>query len=316
MAGGEAPVLLPRRDRDQGYSDLTVTDPATRDAAVARSMWTLFEPVHAVTYFAPEARAATEDAGLRGFWRGYFAGRAAPLGPAGAAVVGASFFSFSPAMVARAVPGIWELISPAGALRARLAGAVSALRPLLTGLDSEVNTAAGLLSRAAGELDCAGRVLAAANAALPLPEDPVGRLWQAATVLREHRGDGHAAAVATADIDGCEVLVLRCGLDMRREDLQPIRGWTDEQWDGARARLAGRGWTSPDGALTPAGRAAYAAVEQATDQAAARPWARLGPAAVTDLAGVLTPIAQACARVVPYPSPIGVPAPGTVRTPA
>jgi hypothetical protein len=316
MAGGEAPVLLPRRDRDQGYSDLTVTDPATRDAAVARSMWTLFEPVHAVTYFAPEARAATEDAGLRGFWRGYFAGRAAPLGPAGAAVVGASFFSFSPAMVARAVPGIWELISPAGALRARLAGAVSALRPLLTGLDSEVNTAADLLSRAAGELDCAGRVLAAANAALPLPEDPVGRLWQAATVLREHRGDGHAAAVATADIDGCEVLVLRCGLDMRREDLQPIRGWTDEQWDGARARLAGRGWTGPDGALTPAGRAAYAAVEQATDQAAARPWARLGPAAVTDLAEVLTPIAQACARVVPYPSPIGVPAPGTVRTPA
>ena len=279
-------------------------------------MWTLFEPVHAVTYFAPEARAATEDAGLRGFWRGYFAGRSAPLGPVGAAVAGASFFNFSPAMVARAVPGIWELISPADALRARLAGAVSALRPLLTGLDSEVKTAADLLSRAAGELDCAGRVLAAANAALPSPEDPAGRLWQAATVLREHRGDGHFAAVATADIDGCEVLVLRCGLDMRREDLQPIRGWTDEQWDGARARLARRGWIGPDGALTPAGRAAHAAVERATDRAAARPWARLGPAAVTDLAEVLTPIAQACAAVVPYPSPIGVPAPGTVSTPS
>ena len=125
-----------------------MTDPATRDAAVARSMWTLFEPVHAVTYFAPEARAATEDTGLRGFWRGYFAGRSAPLGPAGAAVVGASFFSFSPAMVARAVPRMWELISPADALQARLAGAVSALRPLLTGPDSEVNTAADLLSRA------------------------------------------------------------------------------------------------------------------------------------------------------------------------
>ena len=293
-----------------------MTDPATRDAAVARSMWTLFEPVHAVTYFAPEARSAFEDAGLRGFWRGYFAGRAAPLGPAGAAVVGASFFNFSPAMVARAVPGIWELISPADALRARLAGAVSALRPLLAGLDSEVKTAADLLSRAAGELDCAGRVLAAANAALPPPEDPAGRLWHAATVLREHRGDGHFAAVATADIDGCEVLVLRCGLDMRREDLQPIRGWTGEQWDGARARLAGRGWIGRDGALTTAGRAAHAAVEKVTDQAAARPWARLGPAAVTDLAEVLTPIARACARVVPYPSPIGVPAPGTVSTPA
>jgi hypothetical protein len=53
----------------------------------------------------------------------------------------------------------------------------------------------------------------------------------------------------------------------------------------------------------------HATLEIATDQAAARPWARLGPAAVADLASVLTPIAQACAQVVPYPSPIGVPAP-------
>ena len=33
----------------------------------ARVMWTLFEPLHAVTYFAPEGRAAFEAAGLRGF---------------------------------------------------------------------------------------------------------------------------------------------------------------------------------------------------------------------------------------------------------
>jgi hypothetical protein len=276
-------------------------------------MWTLFEPVHAVTYFAPEAGSAFAAAGLRGFWRGYFAGRAAPLGPVNAAVVGASFFNFSPAMVARAIPGVWELISPAEALRVRRAGAVSALRGLLGGLGSEVTAAAGLLARAAGELDCAGRVLAAANAALPPPEDPAGRLWEAATVLREHRGDGHFAAMATADIDGCEVLVLRCGLDMRREDLQPIRGWTDEQWDAAAARLTARGWIGPDGTLTPAGRDVHATLEIATDQAASRPWASLGPATVADLARVLTPIAQACAQVVPYPSPIGVPAPGALN---
>ena len=232
----------------QGYSDVIVTD-----LDVTRSMWTLFEPVHAVTYFAPEARSAFEEAGLRGFWRGYFAGRAAPLGPVSAAVVGASLFNFSPAMVARAIPAVWELISPAEALRVRQAGAVSALRVLLGGLDSEVTAAADLLGRAAGEADCAGRVLAAANAALPPPEDATGRLWQAATVLREHRGDGHFAAMATADIDGCEVLVLRCGLDMRREDLQPIRGWTDEQWDAAAARLAARGWIGPDGTAHPRG---------------------------------------------------------------
>jgi hypothetical protein len=284
------------------------------DAAhTARSMWTLFEPIHAVIYFAPEGRSAFEQAGLRGFWRGYFAGRAAPLGLVDAAVVTASFFGFAPGMVARAIPGVWELISPEAALRTRLAGAADALGRLLP--ETDVPAAADLLWQATGELDCAGRVLAAANAALPVPDEgPAGlaRLWQAATLLREHRGDGHFAALVAAGLDGCEAIVLRCGIDLRREDLQPLRGWTDEEWDDARSRLADRGWIGPGGELTAAGREAHAAVEDATDLAASRPWARLGPDASAELAAVLAPIARACASVLPYPSPVGVPAPGTV----
>ena len=122
-------------------------------AGTARLMWTLFEPVHAVSYFTPQARSAFEEAGLRGFWRGYFAGRTAPLGVTSAAVVGASFFNFAPAMVARAIPGVWELITPDEALRLRLAGAAGALRRLLGGLDAEVVAAADLLGRAVSELD-------------------------------------------------------------------------------------------------------------------------------------------------------------------
>jgi hypothetical protein len=310
----------------------------TDAAYAARSMWTLFEPVHAVTYFAPQGRAAFEQAGLRGFWRGYFAGRAAPLGPVGAAVVGASFFNFAPGMVARAIPGVWELISPEQALRVRAAGASQALGALLAGQEAAAEAAADLLWGAVGELDCAGRVLAAANVALPSSEDgpngperassperpgsredaegsggssALGRLWQAATVLREHRGDGHWAALAAADIDGCEAVVLRCGLDLRREDLQPIRGWTDEEWDAARNRLSGRGLMGPDGTLTSAGRETHAAVEAATDRAASRPWARLGAEATAELAALLLPLARACASVVPYPSPVGVPEPSS-----
>jgi hypothetical protein len=142
----------------------------------------------------------------------------------------------------------------------------------------------------------------------------LGRLWQAATLLREHRGDGHFAALAAADIDGCEAVVLRCCLDLRREDMQPVRGWTDEAWDGALARLAARGWVGAGGALTSAGREAHAAVEDATDQAASRPWARLGPEATAEIAAALTPLARACAAALPYPSPIGVPAPGEGRS--
>ena len=272
-------------------------------------MWTLFEPVHAVTYFAPEARAAFAEAGLRGFWRGYFAGRAAPLGPVGAAVVTASFYNFAPAFVARAVPGVWELIAPADALRVRREGAVASLRPLLAGQDAEVKAAAGLLEQALDGLDDAGRVLAAANVALPAAEDDLGRLWQATTTLREHRGDGHFAAALAAGLEGAEVLVLRCGLDLSRETMQPIRGWSDEQWNAAQARLAGRGLLDADGAITAAGRDVHAAVEEATDRAAERPWARLGEAGVAELEAALTPLAVACAAVLPYPNPTGVPAP-------
>ena len=296
-------------------------------ASTARTMWTLFEPVHAVTYFTADSRSAYEQAGLRGFWRGYFASRAAPLGPVGTAVVAASFFNFAPAFVARAIPGVWELITPEEALRARLEGAVAALRGLLAGRESEAAAAADLLWRAVGELDFPGRVLSAANAALPVPDDGLARLWQAATVLREHRGDGHFAALTAADIDGCEAVALRCLMDMKRENLQPVRGWTDEAWDDALARLAARSWASRDGAdgadggdganggdgaltLTRAGREAHAAVEKATDWAAARPWAKLGPEATAEIAAALTPLARACAAVLPYPSPIGVPAPG------
>src|SRR5262249_62356483 len=168
-------------------------------------------------------------------------------------------------------------------------------------------------------LPCPAGEDAAASSASSAPLAPlaaagVGRLWQAATLLREHRGDGHFAALAVADIDGCEAVVLRCCLDLRREDMQPVRGWTDEAWDGALSRLAARGWVGTDGALTSAGREAHAAVEDATDRAASRPWARLGPEATEEIATALTPLARACAAALPYPSPIRVPPPRAARS--
>jgi hypothetical protein len=285
-------------------------------ARAARRMWTLFEPVHVVSYFSAEALSAFTAAGLRGFWRGYFAGRAAPLGRAGAAPVTASFFTFAPPMVARALPGVWDLITPEDALTVRSAGAVAALRRLL-GEGAGTGAAADLLRRAADGLDCSGRVLAAANAALPVNGDgePLARLWQAATLLREHRGDGHFAALVAAGIDGCEALVLRSGQDLSREQLQPVRGWSDGDWDAAAGRLAARGWLDEDGRITPAGAAARQAVEDATDLAAARPWARLGAGATEELAALLAPIAAACATVLPFPNPVGVPAPPAAAAP-
>jgi hypothetical protein len=275
--------------------------------SAARAMWTMFEPVHDVTYFAPEALGAFTEAGLRGFWRGYFAGRSAPLGSTRASVVAASFFNFAPSFVARAIPGVWDLITPQEAIAVREAGAAASLRRLLGGREAEAAKAADLLWRVAEELDFAGRVLAAANAELPVSSEPLTRLWQAVTLLREHRGDGHFAALTAADIDGCEAAVLACAkdMDMPRERMQPARGWTDEQWDAAAARLTERGLIGEDATITAAGRAAHHEVESATDQAAARPWSRMGATGVADVADVLYPLAKACAAELPEVIPVG-----------
>jgi hypothetical protein len=50
------------------------------DGETARALWHAIEPLHAVTYFAPECVEANRTLGLRGFWMGYFGARAAPLG--------------------------------------------------------------------------------------------------------------------------------------------------------------------------------------------------------------------------------------------
>jgi len=271
---------------------------------VARHLWTLIEPLHAVTYFAPAARAAYEEAGLRGFWRGYFAGRAAPLGAVGAAPVTALFFGFAPRMVERALPDIWSRITPQEALRCREAGAVGALR---SHIGAE---AADVLWSVASGARTSGRALAAANAALPAPEDPHARLWLAATVLREHRGDGHVAALVAAGVDGCEALVWRAAVDGRREDLQANRGWTDEEWEAARESLAARGWVDGAGRATALGRDAHAGMEAMTDGLAAQPWTVLDESARAGLIAALRPAAEARRGVVPSPKVMGVPAPG------
>jgi hypothetical protein len=274
-----------------------------------RRMWSLFEPIHAVTYFAPQARSAFEAAGLRGFWRGYFAGRSAPLGPVGPGPVIAAYFGFAPQMVTRALPDVWTRITPAGALEARLAGAVDALRSAVTSV-SEVFEVSELLRAAALGIDRPGRVLGSANADLPWPEgDPFAVLWHAATVLREHRGDGHVAALLVAGLDGCESLVWRASLTEpagAKAMLQPARGWTDDEWAAAADRLASRGWLTADGLATDEARQAYADAEATTDRLARCPWDRLGEKDTERCRELLAPIAREVWSYLPQPNPIGL----------
>ena len=277
-----------------------------------RRLWQLAEPVHSTTYFAPEALQAFTDAGLRGFWRGYFAGRAAPLGPVGPGVVTAVFFGFQPGFVARAIPSVWSIVEPARAVQVRLDGVDAALPGLLGDRrdDPAVAEVAGEVRRAMDNASPAGRPLFAANLDLPWPEPPHLALWHAATLLREHRGDGHVVALAAAGLDACEAHLTQIAARRApRDTIAPYRGWEDDDWAAAEERLRARGWLDADGGLTQAGAAERQRIEDTTDDLAAEPW-RNG-AGLERLVGLLEPLAV---RVVeaggfPYPNPIGVPPP-------
>src|SRR5438270_1251782 len=261
-----------------------MTSPGT-----ARRLWAPGEPFHALTYFADESRAAGEAAGLTGFWAGYFAFRAAPLGPVGPDVVAATFYNFAPAFVARRVPAVWETVTPERALEARLAGVDAAVGRLLGDWrgSAEAAEAAGLARAAAEAVQPHGRPLAAANAGLPWRDEPHLVLWQALTTLREHRGDGHNAALLEREVGGvaAHVLVAAAGR-IDREWLMRARGWDDAAWDAACTDLAARGW--PDGAqLTAEGTAITAAIEADTDRLALGPWSAIGDVACDRLAELL-----------------------------
>ncbi|MDQ3772245.1 MAG: hypothetical protein M3343_09210 [Actinomycetota bacterium] len=281
---------------------------------LARRMWTVTEPYHAVVYFAPEMRVAYDAAGLKGGWMGYFASRGAAMGAVSASVIAATFYNFHPKMVCRAIPDAWSFASPGKVLEARLSGVDAALRRLLSdAVDGEpLREAAALARRASEACTSGGRPLYAAHADLPWPEAPHLELWQACTLLREFRGDGHVSSLLTSRLDGCEANVaMSAGGDVPRALLAPFRGWSDEDWDAAAARLEGRGWLDDQGCLTKEGATERALLERRTDELASAPWNHLGEDGCDRLHALMLDILEpiASAQGLPYPNPIGVPAP-------
>lgn len=281
------------------------------DPSIARRMWQLTEPIHAVVYFSPAAQQTIQGAGLRGFWRGYFATRAAPLGQVPAEVVTAAFYNFHPDMVARAIPAVWDLADPHASWEARCDGANAALEPLF-GLDltPQLQRAAELVRRATEACDPAGRALFAAHLHLEWPQSPHLALWHGATLFREYRGDGHNAALLACGIDGCEAHVLAHATGrILRSKTQPNRGWTDDDWTAAATRLAERGLlTSPDGDLTANGAALAAELEDRTNHSSLAPWEHLGTEACADLDAIMGMLASRVFATEWFPrqNPIGL----------
>ncbi|WP_068176983.1 hypothetical protein [Mycobacterium sp. UM_CSW] len=265
-----------------------------REPALARRFFDRFEPVHAVTYFAPEARAALDALGYRGFWMGYFAARSAPLGIVPREVVTAIFYNFAPERVAKALPAAWEIAGPEAALRARQESAVAALRRYGVEADENVAVAAELAAKAARGAPLDGRPLFAANLALPWPDEPLTALWHAATLLREQRGDGHVAVLAAAGVSGRESNVLHAATGRVEPDyIARTRDYDEAAWRHHEERLAERGLLDGDGTVTAAGRELKDRIESSTDALALSALDALSDDEVETLFRALTPITRA-----------------------
>lgn len=265
-----------------------------RTPRLARRLFDRFEPIHAVTYFAPEVQTGLAALGFTGFWRGYFAARSAPLGPVPAEVVTAVFYNFAAERVHRALPAVWDVTTPADVLRVRQDTAVAALRRYgLTEESPGVAVAAELAGAAARGAPMEGRPLFAANLALPWPDTPVAALWHATTLLREHRGDGHVAALLAEGIGGREANVLHvAAAAVPAAFIKRSRDYTEEEWTSCVDSLAGRGLLTPTGTLTEAGRTLKNRIEQHTDALALTALRGLGDDHVERLFGALTPLTR------------------------
>lgn len=256
---------------------------------------TMAGPVHGFIYFAPEATEEYDALGLPATHH-YFASRGAAFGPVAAEVIVATFFNFPPYMADAVIPDAWSIASPADIQQARMRAAGRVLRRLAADtLDAdgiaEATTLAGRMVDGVGD---AGRPLAAANRAVPEPDDPWERLWQRVTVIREWRGDVHIAALVAASVDPVEALLLHAATgQVPLAALKATRVWGDADYDAGVDRLHDRGLLDSDGAFTDQGRAFRAAIEHTTNEASLPLVNALGTDDTQRLLDLLRPIRKA-----------------------
>lgn len=228
----------------------------------ARLLRDALEPIATQGWWSRPAGEALTALGVD-FFPGYVWGRAAALGRPTAAVVAATFGVFEPRMIAAAYEAGVASASRDDILAARANGAATSLDSVAA--QGECDAIATPLLDAIDGLDGLGRPLFSALRSLPMPSSPGGRLWRAAELVREHRGDGHLAALAVAGLDAVEANVLtERWLGFGLGEYSATRGFGAEALTDGVRRLERRGWMLGE-EITDSGRDARAAIEASTD---------------------------------------------------
>jgi len=260
----------------------------------------LVEPIAANVYFAPEAINGYAELDL-GYPQGYFASRGACLGQVDGRVIAAAFGVFYPPMVVAFVEEAWSKTDAPTILEVRRRGATASLERILGPKPEGLDRATELLRRAGEAGTIAGHPLYAGLVSLDWPGDPMGDLWRAADIVREHRGDSHTAAWTSAGLTAIEVLLLtEAWWGMEIHTYSRTRAWPDDEVNATIASLRDRGLL--DGSeLTDAGLEVRRGIEAATDQAEFGIVAALGDD-VDELVSIIEPWARAVVDSGGYPT--------------
>lgn len=255
-------------------------------------MFELVEPIGVIPYSAEEPNEALFALGFSNYWDTYFAGRVAPLGRVSAELVDALFYNFAPGEVARHIPRVWQTTTPEAAIAARERGCVKALRRILGDHVESASFARAteLLLRAATSAPIEGRPMYAALRSLPIPDEVVARCFHAASMLREHRGDGHIAALRTEHVGGLEAHVLfALHAGMPPEKFGRIHHLPPAQLAAVIDGMRERHLIGNDGWLSEQGRSVKQRVEDLTDDLAAKPYEHLTHDELDELTEALEP---------------------------
>ncbi|MFJ3669922.1 hypothetical protein ACIPSE_26030 [Streptomyces sp. NPDC090106] len=279
---------------------------AAIEPRAGRRCHNVLNSLHATSYFAPELGQEMAAIGITDPRAVNFAVRSAALGAVGAGTVTATFYNYKHELVARHVPAVWTAASPEAVLAARLRAVDGSLCRLLgeeTVTSPGIAEAARLALRAAEACSRSARPLYSAHADLPVPAEPHLAYFHATTLLREHRGDGHLAALVAAGLDGLEALVTHTatGKGMNPKWVFSTRGWTQEEWDAAVARLRDRGLLDGAGELTEEGTDLRRAIETETDRLDRAPYEHLGAEGVARLTELGTGFARTALMAGAFP---------------
>lgn len=274
--------------------DSALAGGAPTDLNAVREAGRVVSAAHLFIYLAPESAEEAAGLGVTDPGSAYLAFRSAAMGAVPWHVTLAAFYNFSPRAV-RAMAGVWDAAPPERWQAARFLAAGRAMRRVSVHLtDDDLAEARSLIDPVVAGADYAGKVLAAANASVALPSDPLVALWQQITVAREWRGDAHLVVLADNGLGPCDCLVLHTATGRLPTTLaRATRQWDDEEWSAAAARLVARGWLDSHGVLTDTGSAARERIEVETDEHCAALWTPIGTAGTRRFASLIAPIANA-----------------------